>query len=658
MTVRFKSQSEYQRSFGVSRSRSLSPQRCGPLAGLRSDRFGKKNGVHPEGLQIQWLASGISREPGIQRRKRLGPGAVAQLGTSVSCPSGPQRSLSAHAQRKEPSAASRSCSVHRKEPSLEPKPSTPPQPRSTSEPKTPDGPRPAADPEPAGNPGPPAEQIAARKSVKLRSSHPDSHSITALPDGQQPSANKGEHALRWRSGSRSRRSGAQRSEYHRQFNWKKAVPAASPILTAEQVLYSTSRPVPPFKKNPIPLETEYLRSFQGLVPPTGPRLRKHMEHQRTPLFHMQKTHRRKKEESQKKHRPALDVTQTDSTRPQSPPPPAQRRHRIPEEGGAAGGEAPQVKELRDKAQSYRRRAWGTNFSRDHLNQLQSEHNTLWEPTDSSTEPASPHLTFDLCEEPDSLEALDLASRSGCSSKRSSLVGSAEILKQNRSTLSSPETKAQTEQSPAKRRTAWGEEKGNQEGEEDDTDDEEGRLPTPRLKMRPVQRTHHDLTTPATGGAIIVGKLNSDDFLSNQQTGGSPVSMVAKMDRAPDASIKQREVWSENSPTHLKVSGCSPNHKQASKAMRMKQTSPSPLARPSMLTSPLHCIQGTLRHPDFQHNGELGLRSRELQCSGGGCGSDEDDQLSVMSWRSAASCSVASAILERAQKRRENFWGKR
>lgn len=26
----------------MSRSRSLSPQRCGPLAGLRSDRFGEK----------------------------------------------------------------------------------------------------------------------------------------------------------------------------------------------------------------------------------------------------------------------------------------------------------------------------------------------------------------------------------------------------------------------------------------------------------------------------------------------------------------------------------------------------------------------------------------------------------------------------------------
>ncbi|TWW64935.1 Nuclear protein MDM1 [Takifugu flavidus] len=61
--------------------------------------------------------------------------------------------------------------------------------------------------------------------------------------------------------------------------------------------------------------------------------------------------------------------------------------------------------------------------------------------------------------------------------------------------------------------------------------------------------------------------------------------------------------------------------------------------------------------DFQHNGALGLRSREPHCPGGGCGTDSDDRLSVMSWRSAASCSEASAVLERAQRRRDEFWGR-
>lgn len=60
----------------------------------------------------------------------------------------------------------------------------------------------------------------------------------------------------------------------------------------------------------------------------------------------------------------------------------------------------QVKELREQALSYRRRAWGTNFSRDHLSQLLSEHNALWEPTETPT-------TFDLCHSAPRVEALDL-----------------------------------------------------------------------------------------------------------------------------------------------------------------------------------------------------------------------------------------------------------
>ncbi|XP_074481903.1 nuclear protein MDM1 isoform X2 [Sebastes fasciatus] len=635
MTVRFKCQSEYQKSYRVSRSRSVSPRRCVPLAGLRSDQMG------------------ISREPGLQRRKKLGPGGLAQSCSDLLCPPDPQQhSLSAL--RTAPPVASRSRSAHRKEPSLEPNPPTPPGERA--DPGSPVESGPPAGPRPAADPGPPVEPRAAGKPAKPRSSKLDSQPqlsrpLTAAPNGQQPSAN--EHALRWRAGLRAegQRSGSQRSEYNRQFSWKKPdTAAASPILTAEQVLHSGSRAVPPFKKHPVPMETEYRRSFQGLVPPTEPRLRKHLEHhQRVPLFHLQTTNKKRREESEKKPRLKQDAPapqKDDATPPPRPPPPpqVQRGHRmlteyetsfrsplyrILEGGGATDGDPLQAKELREKAASYRRRAWGANFSRGHLNQLLSEHNALWEPTDttdSATDPPTPRLTFDLCHDPDSrstspVEPLDLAS---ISSKRSSVLGSG-----NKNT----KIKAQTPPSPAaERRMAWGEEE-----EEEDTDEEEGRLPTPRLKIRPVQRTHHDLTTPATGGAMLVGKLKSSDMSSPyKQRCGSAVSVVDMFN-----------------PPHLPPysAGPSPDHKPAaspaSKPIRTKQTTPSPVAPPPLVPPPQHCIQG-----------DLGLKFRELQCSGGGCCSDEDDRLSVMSWRSAASCSMASAVLERAQKRRENFWGKR
>lgn len=89
-----------------------------------------------------------------------------------------------------------------------------------------------------------------------------------------------------------------------------------------------------------------------------------------------------------------------------------------------------------------------------------------------------------------------------------------------------------------------------------------------------------------------------------QRSGSTVSMAAGVDTTAEMPIKLREVWSDDNHTHLKSSGPSPDHKQASKQIKTrKQTPPSPVAQPSMASSPLHCIQGTLRHPEFQHNGE-------------------------------------------------------
>ncbi|XP_074554851.1 nuclear protein MDM1 isoform X2 [Halichoeres trimaculatus] len=641
MTVRFKCQSEYQKSYRSSRSRSVSPQRSAPFAGLRSDQMG------------------IVREPCLQRRKKLDPGGLAKSCSSLIFP--PEPRITA------PPAASKSHSANRKE---SPKPPSPPSAGADCE--TPVGPRPSADPEP------PAEPEVAEKSVQPHPSKPDDQSQlsrppTAAPDSQLPSSNEVQHALRWKAGLRpgGQRSGVHRSEYSRQFSWKKPTTSASPLLTAEQVLYSSSRSVPPFKKHPVTVETEYNRSYKGAVPPTGPRLRKHLEQQRIPLFHTHMVNKKRKEESEKKPRPVDKVSSPVKDADTPPPSQVQRGHRIateyessfrsplhriPEEGGARDGDAPQVTELRQKALSYRQRAWGTHFPRDHLSQLLSDHNALWEPTDttsdSAADPPSPRPTSDPCPDPDSrstshVEALELPSHS---SKRSSVVE--ENMSRN------TQNKAGTPPSPAsERRTAWGEE----EGEEEKTDEEEGRLPTPRLKLLPVQRTHHDLTTPATGGAILVGKLRSSGGSSpNKQRSSSAVSMAEGAEPAPPS--KPKEAWSNNSHSQHSPAAPSPPHKAAgsppSKPIRMKQTNPSPVAPPPLVPPPLHGFQGTLRHPDFQHNGELGLRFREAPCPGGGCGSDEDDRLSVMSWRSAASCSMASAVLERAQKRRESFWGKR
>uniref|UniRef100_A0A3Q3A8S9 Nuclear protein MDM1 n=1 Tax=Kryptolebias marmoratus TaxID=37003 RepID=A0A3Q3A8S9_KRYMA len=584
MTVRFKCQSEYQKSYGSARSRSVSPQRCVPSAGLRSDLMG------------------TGREPGLQRRKRTGP-----LARSCSSLLFPPDDPAVPAHRRAPPAASRSRSAHRKAPPQNQKP-PPETPGPAADPEPPERPDPEPlerpDPEPPKRPDPePRERSEADgKSVKLRPSEPVSQS--------QPS---------------------------------RAATGAAPAEqrpSDDQVLNS-SRPVPPFRTNPVAVETEYRRNFRGLVPPTRPRLRKHLEHERVPLFHTQSIHKEKRAESHK-HHPKQEVPRRENSPLKDTPPPLQvqkkrrmlseyqssfrsRLHRNPEGGGATDAVTQQVEELRRQAQSYRHRAWGTNFCRDHLSQLLSDHNVLWEPTaaaaaDSPAETPTQRLTPDPSPEPDGrsafcVEALDLASNS---SRKSS----------------------------SERRSAWG-------GEEETTDEDEGRLPTPRLKTRPVQRTHHDLTTPAAGGAILVGKLHNAD---KQQKCGTAVTTTTGAEPAANATARHKEAWPEVVP------GLSPEHKPASsptfEPTRTKQASPSPVAPPPLISPPQHGIQGAMRHPDFQHNGELGLRFREPPCSGGGCASDEDDRLSVMSWRSAASCSAASAILERARKRRDNFWGKR
>ncbi|XP_078138232.1 nuclear protein MDM1 isoform X2 [Centroberyx gerrardi] len=608
--------------------------------------------------------TGIIREPGFQRRRRFCSMRPAQTCGSLLRPEEPEQT-----DRTEPvpvrTAGSRSRSAQREQSSLDPEPPTPPGPRGEP-----------GSPEPPGEPEKPCP------------SQPDSQSRPRSPltvvDGQQPVANGVQRSLRWRAGLRS---GGERSEYHRQFSWKKPPTAASPILTAQQVLHSSSRSVPPFKKNPVAMDTEYRRSFLGSAPPTGPRLQKHLEHQRVPLFHTHTSNRKRREEPERKPRPQQEAPspQKEDVRSPSPqkatPPPPQAGHRrlteyessflcplfyrIQEGGGVTDVTTPQVQQLRQQALAHRLRSWGTNFSRDHLSQLQSEHNALWEPSDTDpptdTDPPSPRLTSDLCTHPDGgstscVEALDLASRSSNSSKRTSVGGAGDTHTHHTHTNTHTHHIHTHPGPPAERRSAWGEE------EEEETD-EEGRLPTPRLKLRPVQRTHHDRTTPATGGAILVGGLRRTDSLSpyRAQRCGTAVSMAAGAETVDNLPLRQEGAWPENNPAHHSSSGPSPNHKPApspaSKPIRMKQnpTVPPPLAPPPLAPPPPHCIQGTLRHPDFQHNGELGLRFR---CPGGGCGSDEDDRLSVMSWRSAASCSVASAVLERAQKRRDEFWGKR
>lgn len=116
----------------------------------------------------------------------------------------------------------------------------------------------------------------------------------------------------------------------------------------------------------------------------------------------------------------------------------------------------------------------------------------------------------------------------------------------------------------------------------------------------------------TGNTVINQSINhiilywiilwSDCFCI--QRCGSAVSVAAGAETALDRPVRHKEAWPDTNHAHISSCGPSPDHKPAasppSKPIRTKP--PSPVAPPPLAPLP-HCIQGSLRHADFQHNGE-------------------------------------------------------
>ncbi|KYO47735.1 nuclear protein MDM1 [Alligator mississippiensis] len=522
------------------------------------------------------------------------------------------------------------------------------------------------------------------------------------------------------------------SEYQSQFIWK-TPRELSPILAAERVICNTSKSIPTFKFPAVTPETEYERSFKVSVPAKEQKVREDLEEEELPIceqinlspdgkntrketFLNLRCPRRMNTEYRSKFLSPAQYVYKDGAW-------SRIRHNVPN----------QVKELREKAKSYRQQVHGTHFSRYHLNQILSDNNSLWDVSSNS----SSEETIS-----NNVKALDLA---GVLEKQRS---------PNPAILQQPESAKRTQQKnteklgmsdastvPVRRRLVWGEQEkkeqmenqspavkeeegketkqetaGAQKLEENDQEvnvedkiEEEnasllnssadasqlssvsskkgGRLPTPKLKeLGGGQRTHHDLTTPAVGGAVLVSppKVKSSSPQQRKkealETDSSPYKQVTREASKRKSSRHEGEVQAVSqliSPAAgLKTLDPLPLRKDSWPAIKTsdERTSPAPAHAECSITSPVlksvkehtssywgpSCrIQGTLRDPEFQHNGnvvspkmkrfQLPLQERNYE--------DEDDRLSQISARSAASSSLASQVLERAQKRKENFWGK-
>ncbi|XP_061085805.1 nuclear protein MDM1 [Conger conger] len=680
MAVTFKGTSEYKSKFKgrSARSRSASPQLRTRKAGLRSDQLG------------------VVREPQFLSKRRV-PLHRPQVYRSF--------------QWEEPDESPWERQTPRA--SAGPAPALPVEgPGKADGPETPLAPR---GPKPSGALCAESEPVAAAPPPPTEPRRP----VTAGEAGPVP--NGVHHVLKRRAGLKlvGRSNKLQSSEYQRQFQCKTPV-ASSPLLAAEQMVYRSSPVIPPFRATPLVQESEYRRSFKGSPPPRAPWLRRDLEQREGPQSPSEpgSPERATKGKKKKKKKPQQRISRKPSL--QSGGPRREVRSQSPSHGGywkvkseysshfrsplhyrlsdgvwvKSSTAAEEARELRRRAEAYRRRAWGTHFSRDHLNQIQSEQNRLWEASTASD---------GLAESSRTIQALDLASvesLKGSSSEGRSLPpspagGSTEARPQNAPTLPEEE-----EEEGRDRREEPGEEppREKKRAEEDEEEVEDcrsdratasenpspspastshrsgtpgGRLPTPKMKIiRTIQRTHHDRTTPTTGGAILVSPPKA--------TEGSPGRGVRRSEPPLGKPYSPYKALSRASPERLssKVEGGSPP------AAGLTTADPIPLredpwpSRPSPNDSPAPCpagrgpalpavpaplptnrIHGRLRDPEFQHNGNLGFLRHETTAFPSSELSDDDDRMSQISSRSAASCSLASQVLERAQKRHKSFWGK-
>nr|XP_055185175.1 nuclear protein MDM1 isoform X2 [Nyctereutes procyonoides] len=524
------------------------------------------------------------------------------------------------------------------------------------------------------------------------------------------------------------------SEYQRQFIWKTPKETA-PVFAANQVFHNKSKFVPQFKGNSVIHETEYRRNFKGLSPVKEPKLRNDLKDNGnfeavSPEKKYDKTddplrleaEMESKESSQPKkkltpwrHQRLGKVNSEYRAKFLSP---AQYLYKAGAWTRVKENIPDQVKELREKAEFYRKRVQGTHFSRDHLNQLLSDNNRCWDvsSTTSSEGTISSNIrALDLAGDPTSHKTLQKCPPTTLEEKRPVL----EEQPQKNTTEKLGMSDAPT--LPVRRRLAWDAENTNEgmqkqlreeEGEEEEkmekdkqvhsgeldklevhekskadkikegsdsssvSSGREGRLPTPKLReLGGIQRTHHDLTTPAVGGAVLVSpskvrpsvpeprkRMSSQDVVESAKNDfRKKESRAISLLTSPAAGIKTIDplpLREDSEANHIpKLAEVTlPVSKIPEYPTNTPGQSPSPPCAPSYW-HPSRRIQGSLRDPEFQHNvGKAKMNNFQLPQHE--VFNDEDeDRLSEISARSAASSLRAFQTLARAQKRKENFWGK-
>ncbi|XP_075456418.1 nuclear protein MDM1 isoform X2 [Ascaphus truei] len=706
MAVRFKGLSEYDRNFKVKTSDGTDhdPMQISRWAGLRSDELGN------------------TKEPSFATKRRV-PYYNPQISKSLQWKGDldSQNHVNSETEFKTVDPM-KLCLDDEKDDMIEEKIQTPDAPRLQKKSRS--------------HSADPVQSADGRSRVKKLSTHVPVDN-KAIPEPSKPYPQKetrGFHrALHKKAGLNMVPSHhpLRMSEYSRQFE-RKSLAENSPLLAAEQVIYNKNHSIPPYKVDAVKTETEYKSQFKGSPPAKGPKLRKDYEEKHIPVYEPQNLSPKRKEIKKKivevtARRPKTDISEPGQKQIiernilkekllQQLSIPSKGYRKMKSEYSAnflspseykyrdgAWVRAKQqlrdqdpyinlgsmwfaeVKELREKAEYYRQRAQGTHFSREHLNQILSVNNRLWDvSSDSSNEE---HVS-------NNIKALDLAGLQ-TSSKNEKIQESHSATKVK--TLPPSNTGSlgisDAPTIPVKRRLVWGqndvtdptqeipalrmednnaEEADSEENEnleeteryEENAENKEerhtkrvdgtklnpsddgsectsvssevrGRLPTPKLKtFGLLQRTHHDLTTPATGGALLVSPTKHksptlEEKESPFETHSSPKKPVSK-EYLKRKLNKDEELYTQSPPiAGMRTVDPLPLREDLWPSANISNKLSSPVTSNPFNRSPVQkpfvpmlqqwrpsCrIHGALRDPEFQHNGVCKLRGTTFSWRG-------------------------------------------
>ncbi|XP_070559452.1 nuclear protein MDM1-like isoform X2 [Ptychodera flava] len=435
----------------------------------------------------------------------------------------------------------------------------------------------------------------------------------------------------------------------------------------------------------------------------------------------------------------------------------------------------EVVELRKKAQEYQKRARGTHFSREHLAQLLAQQAKLWDQeSETSTSTITP--AEEKAEKPKAKPSKTYTKETAA--KQQAQLARQQAEEEERKRKGEQEEKQVPpihlqETQPVRRKLAWPSAKAESESSigsiptpegyhshtsprdsavTDSMEDDEGRVPTPRITKttEPAKVRHHlTRTTPAIGGALLTspnmkaaatspikkspvqkpiklkasspkgkaikssvgaGQQASDGYRSDDEASlparqpphhrgsghgddddvhcncgaeSAPVSQVKKspsagiITRDPDplsdafpltAFQRHSENFYETSPTRPRVPDdrAQLTHKTWAGMPLERGRAPSPpVPKKSEVPPPRKPSEAWTvpsgqplpsKPSDREKRVPVVSNSTPLQHQGRTEARDDDVLSNLSTLSSRSSCSLASEVLERARRRRDEFWG--